>query len=57
MKGLHALYTIKKFYLIQTLQNMWQTKNPEALLQGLLYRSPYGNRTRVTRMKIWCPNP
>lgn len=27
------------------------------LLQGLLRRSPYGNRTRVTRMKIWCPNP
>lgn len=21
------------------------------------FGSPYGNRTRVTRMKIWCPNP
>jgi hypothetical protein len=23
----------------------------------LIFCSPYGNRTRVTRMKIWCPNP
>jgi site-specific DNA recombinase len=25
--------------------------------RSFLSGSPYGNRTRVTRMKIWCPNP
>lgn|GEM_PF-4892488 len=32
-----------------------QVLNSQGLIKLLC--SPYGNRTRVTRMKIWCPNP
>jgi hypothetical protein len=40
-------------------RNSSNTKKPEILNDSRLsvLSSPYGNRTRVTRMKIWCPNP
>jgi hypothetical protein len=37
--------------------NGFKTKMGALIDTHSLFRSLYGNRTRVTRMKIWCPNP
>jgi hypothetical protein len=51
--------TTQENQIILTLKGFerdFKKEKPESI-QLFPLRSPYGNRTRVTRMKIWCPNP
>jgi hypothetical protein len=51
------------YYILDSLakrnDNMIRARTKKAITYviALNRSSPYGNRTRVTRMKIWCPNP